>query len=118
MSRETKWEFTSNIGEVERALDRAMKKSLAAVGLYVESMAKVKSPVGQYDDGRVGGNLRDSISHKVGENSVAIGTDVEYALYVEKGTYKMRAQPYLTPAAEENIETIKTLIKQGYEDEL
>jgi HK97 gp10 family phage protein len=48
------------------------------------------------------GRLRSSISWAVqigGEGIVGrVGTDVEYAPYVEFGTSRMRAQPYLRPA--------------------
>lgn len=30
-----------------------------------------------------------------------VGTNVDYAAYVEYGTYKMQAQPYLRPAADQ-----------------
>lgn len=84
------------------------------------------------------GNLRNSITHKVLENEVYIGTDVEYAIYVELGTGKyaeggrqdpwvyqdeeghwhhthgQRAQPYLKPAVADHKQTYQNII----EDEL
>lgn len=45
------------------------------------------------------GNLRGShYFRKVGQAVYQIGASAEYALYVEFGTRKMRAQPYLIPA--------------------
>ena len=45
------------------------------------------------------GALRDSIYwRKVRELIYEIGATVAYAIYVEYGTWKMRAQPYLRPA--------------------
>ena len=35
-----------------------------------------------------------------GNAEYVVGTNVEYAVYVEFGTSKMQAQPYLRPAAE------------------
>lgn len=62
--------------------------------LMVESEAKKLCPV---DTGR----LRASITtEKIGKAAYAVGTNVEYAPYVEFGTRKMRAQPYLRPALE------------------
>lgn len=63
------------------------------------------------------GALRASIEAR----SIAAGktaevvAGVEYAAYVEYGTYKMAAQPYLTPAFEEHadelaLELIKPLL--------
>lgn len=49
------------------------------------------------------GNLRNSITHQqIDENSVLIGSNVQYAPYVELGTSKMRAKPYLRPAIEDH----------------
>ena len=48
------------------------------------------------------GRLRSSITEEMGRDSrglvARIGTNVEYAAYVELGTRRMRAQPYLRPA--------------------
>lgn len=104
--------YQSNRQNVRRALTDAEHRALEAIGQYVSGEAKLRSPVGQYDDGRVGGRLRDSIDYKVNGDSVVIGTNVEYAPYVEKGTSKMEAQPFLTPSAEENINNIKELFKR------
>lgn len=50
------------------------------------------------------GNLRSSISFRiehVGATTVGVvGTNVEYAPYVEYGTRRMAAQPFLRPALE------------------
>lgn len=45
------------------------------------------------------GRLRASITiNKLGAFDIEIGTNVEYASYVEEGTSKMPARPYLRPA--------------------
>lgn len=47
------------------------------------------------------GNLKNSIQVTEQDDlNATIGTHVEYAAYVEYGTHRMAAQPYLTPAAE------------------
>jgi len=67
---------------------------LKEVAFFIEKEAKRICPV---DTGR----LRASITtEKVDRLAYAVGTNVEYAPYVEFGTYKMRAQPYLRPAME------------------
>lgn len=44
------------------------------------------------------GALRDSITiFSVSQSSAEVGSDLYYAGYVEKGTSKMAAQPYLEP---------------------
>jgi HK97 gp10 family phage protein len=46
---------------------------------------------------RMSGNLYED----PGRGEVLIGFDAEYASYVEFGTYKMEAQPFLRPALDE-----------------
>jgi HK97 gp10 family phage protein len=64
-------------------------------GIRVERVAKKLCPV---DTGR----LRASITHALGRDSQSVycdvGTDVVYAPYVEFGTSRQAAQPYLRPA--------------------
>lgn len=48
------------------------------------------------------------------ERTVYIGTNVEYAPYVELGTSKMSAKPYLRPAVEQSREKIKRAIELAF----
>ena len=66
---------------IANAIDRALVAALEEVGLVAEGYAKRACPV---DTGR----LRNSITHIVDERTrhVVIGTNVEYAPYVELGT--------------------------------
>lgn len=49
------------------------------------------------------GRLRQSIGlQKRGEGHYRVGTNVEYAPYVEYGTRRMAAQPFMRPALERN----------------
>ena len=50
-----------------------------------------------------------------GGNTCTVGTNCEYAGYVEFGTYKMAAQPYLIPALLNNVGTIVSCIKSAVE---
>lgn len=45
--------------------------------------------------------------------SVYIGTNVEYAPYIELGTYKMPARPFLRGAIANHQEEYKDLVKKG-----
>ena len=94
----------SNFGRFYRQFNENERRTLEAIGIFVVGEAKPRTAVRT-------GNLRDSIDYIVQEalKKVIIGTNVEYALYVEKGTSKMRAQPYLTPALEENKQRIQEL---------
>lgn len=98
---------TDNTDEVKSAVSDAILAALEAVGLTAEGYAKLLCPV---DTGR----LRNSISHAVDESekAVYIGTNVEYAPYVEMGTSRTKAQPFLKPAATNHTEEYKALISQ------
>ena len=109
-------------------LDAAVAAALERVGSAAEGFAADLAPV---DSGR----LRNSITHKVDYNSVTVGSPLEYATYVEFGTGKyasggrntpwvykddkgnwhythgQRAQPFLKPALQNNINTYREIIK-------
>lgn len=88
--------FVSHRAEIESEVQAANARALEIMGGKAETYAKKQCPVDT-------GNLRNSITHaQVDENTEAIGTNVEYGPYVELGTYKMAAQPFLRPAAEEH----------------
>ena len=61
-----------------------------AIGVKAEKYAKARCPVGTSEStgkrGYRGGTLRNSITHNADSDMVAIGSNVEYAPYVELGT--------------------------------
>lgn len=98
--------FINNSREIIRQLGNKTEDALRDVGLYAEGEAKLLSPVDT-------GELIGSISHKMAnDREVQIGTDVEYALYVEKGTSRQEAQPFLTPAVEQNMAEINKIFEK------
>lgn len=127
MMASNKW----NDAEVIKRIKQRVIDQLTLVGEYIEGDAKLRCPVDL-------GNLRNSINYKVDENelSVIIGTNVEYAAYVEFGTgefaedgegrkggwfyvndkgethftFGNKPQPYLRPALLENEEEIKNIM--------
>lgn len=84
-------DLESHVGEVRTQMDEAAARALERIGLAAERYAKMKCPV---DTGR----LRNSITHETDPDTVYIGTNVEYAPYVELGTHRQMAKPYLKPA--------------------
>ena len=86
--------FTSHKAECLSELQKKKDTALEICGGVAESYAKQRCPVDT-------GNLRNSITHQQeDQNTELIGTNVEYAPYVELGTVKMRARPYLRPAVD------------------
>lgn len=71
-------------------LSRAKARALEIIGLKAEGYAKRLCPVGTVEStgikGYRGGTLRNSITHAVDKDTVSIGSNVEYAPYVELGT--------------------------------
>lgn len=100
--------FESHLGEFLDALPEQIEQALIAIGLTAESYAKQECPV---DTGR----LRNSITHEVdmNEQCAIIGSNVEYAAYVELGTSRQKAQPYLRPAAENHTSEYREIVKSA-----
>lgn len=114
----------SNVPEVERAVKNAVERALEAVGLQGEGNAKMHIEIPkEHGDGDVRpnvdtGRLVNSITHVTNssEKVVYIGTNVEYAPYVELGTSKSRPYPYLRPAVEEHTDEYKRIFEEYLKD--
>lgn len=105
-------ELTSHAEEVKDAMLHQLFGALETIGLVGEGYAKRLCPV---DTGR----LRNSISHAVDEEEQAayIGTNVEYAPFVEFGTSRQKAQPYLKPAAEDHGDEYRSIVENALKSE-
>lgn len=127
-----------NSAEVLAELSRAKARVLETIGLKSEGYAKRLCPVGTVEStgikGYRGGTLRNSITHTVDGDTVAIGSNVEYAPYVELGTGPhfepppdwetftskrgsgvgrgyVKPRRYLQPAIEEHAGEYKTIME-------
>lgn len=87
----------------------ALARALEKIGLVAEGYAKRLCPV---DTGR----LRNSITHTDDGEAEYIGTNVEYAPYVELGTSRTRAQPYLKPAVVNHSDEYKKIVEAEMRD--
>lgn len=81
-----------------------VNQSIQGAGIDCEALAKQACPV---DTGR----LRSSIHYDPGNLSCTVGTNVNYAQYVEFGTYKMVAQPFLFPAFVQTVRNLREELK-------
>lgn len=92
---------------IAEAIDQALATALEEVGLVAKGYAKRACPV---DTGR----LRNSTTHIVDEGGkcAVIGTNVEYAPYVELGTRHQKPQPYLKPAAKDHAPTYRAIMQK------
>jgi len=102
--------FKSYKKQVLDATQEAMNRALEIIGGKAESYAKKLCPVDT-------GNLRNSITHQQKDDKTeVIGTNVEYAPYVELGHHtpgggKVAAKPFLKPAAENHAEEYKAILQ-------
>lgn len=98
------FEIEDHTEEVLDGIRQAKARALEKIGLAAEGYAKRLCPVDT-------GNLRNSITHDTDDEAAYIGTNVEYAVYVEMGTVNTPAQPYLKPAAADHIERYRNILK-------
>lgn len=131
-----------NTKEILEELDDAVEKVLTMIGIKAEKYAKALCPVGTVEStgkkGYRGGTLRNSITFEVETEedggTIAIGSNVEYAPYVELGTGPyftvppdwetfestqgsgsgsgyVHARPYLRPAIEDHLKEYANIIE-------
>lgn len=107
--------LADNTDAVKGGLQSAIARALERIGLQAEGYAKDLCPVGTPEStgipGYIGGTLRGSITHISDGKAAYIGTNVKYGKYVELGTVKMAARPYLRPAAADHAGTYRNIVK-------
>lgn len=103
-------ELNGNLTKLRRLSRRQHITALRAGALVIQNGAKRRVPV-------LTGTLRRSITNAplTGQTAVAVGTNVEYGPYVEYGTSRMAAQPYLRPAMDEDGQEAAQEIARAYE---
>lgn len=86
-------EFYAAAEALEPRVSQVVRKTL----LDIQGDAQIMAPVDT-------GHLESSITMEMtGTTEGQVGPEANYGRYVEEGTWKMAAQPYLTPAAERRI---------------
>lgn len=93
--------------EITDGIKAAIERALLRIGLACEGYAKMLCPTRT-------GRLKNSITNYVEGDSVYVGTNVEYAQFVEEGTSRQTAKPYLRPAANDHLDEWSKIV----EDEL
>lgn len=132
-------QFTDNSHQFLAELERTKAKVLEMIGERAETYAKKLCPVGTPEStgikGYRGGTLRNSITHDVDGDEMLLGSNVEYAPYVELGTGPhftpppewetfttergsgvghayVRARPYIRPAIEDHRDEYKGIAER------
>lgn len=94
---------------VAGAIKEAVIMALEACGQECSDRAAALCPV---DTGRLQGSIDWQM---VGDNAVAVGTNVEYGKYVELGSSRRpHATPFLKPALENNKGTYEKIFKNFF----
>lgn len=125
--------LADNSEEVMAAFKQACFRAMERCGLKAEDYANHLAPVDT-------GALRQSIGHRADEKQAVIGTNKDYAPYVELGTGKhttggrptpwayqdekgnwhrtsgQKPQPFLKPAVADHTETYRNIIKDELEN--
>lgn len=129
MADDRKWSFTftSHVAEVLAKKASAAERALEKIGGTCETYAKKKCPV---DTGR----LKGSITHKLeGKEAVYVGTNVEYAPYVELGhdqevgryvpaigkrlvASHVDGKPFIRPAVEDHVSEYKAIVEREFKN--
>ena len=89
----------SGLTSLEQRLRTAPQQALLASGQIGENEAKRIVPVKT-------GRLRNSIKADATRDTLTLGGYTEYAKFVELGTYKMIARPYIYPGMQRAIAEI------------
>jgi len=96
-------EFKAAMERLDSGMQRHVHKQLVSWAEDVKTLAKQLVPVRT-------GHLRSSIYAKISEWVAEIGAEATYALFVELGTRRMRAQPYLYPSIQEHLPRLEQII--------
>lgn len=140
MSKVTEVKLESHVKEVISELDRKLPVILEALGIEaagnaVDEISKLVYDAPESPDYVRTGRLRNSIAWATHENSgtintpdepgdsvtlstpeestLYIGTNVEYAPYVELGTYRKGARPFLRNGVANYTDDYKRIIEEG-----
>lgn len=76
----------------ERILIKRLSEGIRGYALLVERGSKIFSPV---DTGRMRASIGTSMGMTPNSLRAFVQTNVDYAIYVHEGTYKMRARPFM-----------------------
>lgn len=112
--------------DYEKWADRAIEKALVKMGIVISGMAIMRTPV---DTGRLRGSITyathrtrnrpqgrargdDGVSNPITKWELYVGSNVDYAEYLEYGTYKTPKQPFLRPALKMARSRIQRIAKE------
>lgn len=107
--------FVDNSEQFKDGMAEKIKVALEKIGLQAEANAVYEiTALGAVDTG----NLRNSISHDDdGVDTAYVGTNVEYAPYVEMGTSHMEGRPFLKQAVQNHADEYRSIAESELKSE-
>lgn len=99
------------LGRMPRQVEKALDRSIAKISLLVERGSKQATPV---DTGRLRASIHTVLSHLSG----AVGTNVDYAVYVHEGTRFMSGRPFMEDGVRLAEKEATDIVRKELEREL
>ena len=99
-------EFKQAMQQLDSAMQKHVHELLAQWAENVKALAQQLAPVRT-------GYLRSSIYTKIDGWVAEIGTEAAYALFVEFGTRRMQAQPFLYPSLQKGLPQLEQIILEA-----
>lgn len=103
----------SMIERMEQQIETKVEQAVKETTLKAEADAKMLAPV---DTGRLRQSIVSEFINSGSKFQGKVSTSLEYAIYVEFGTSRQGAQPFMTPAFNANkselIEKLKRIIEE------
>ena len=100
----------NNKEEIKKLLDQATNAALWAIGAEMEANAK------KYETRVDTGRLRNSISHTETDDTVYVGTNVEYAPVHELGGRKISALHFLQRSVSDHVDRYKAILEASLKE--
>ena len=109
-------ELNQEFNDLENALTQEIITALMRGGMIIETDAKRRCPV---DTGRLRASLTTDVERE-GKTTFVLkgGTNVEYASFVENGTSRMAAQPFLRPAVDAKAKDVVDEIRESIREQI
>lgn len=128
----------NNVDKILSGVDAACARALMAIGIkaqkYATNLAPVGTPESTGKKGYRGGTLRQSITYEADSETMTLGSNMEYAPYVELGTGPnfvappeweefdtppakgashgyVRSRPFIAPAIRDHLPEYEEIIK-------
>ena len=116
----------NNIDTIKETAKEAINKAMNEIGLQAQNYISMNCP---FETGRLAGSITyatkterqevrapaksgDAVQGAPPENGVIIGTNVEYAGYLEFGTSRIDAMPYIKPNIEAHMGEFKDTLQK------